>query len=165
MSYFDELREALTHIDIAPLLSFVQRCQGTLWLAGNGGSAATAQHWACDLSKAAGRRAIALGSNPAVLTAYSNDRSYDSAFAQEFQSLVQPDDALICLSCSGTSLNIAMLLRLARLEHIPTALITSTHYVGLGPDVTLHIPHTHYGIIEDCHLAIGHALTEALCNR
>lgn len=163
MNYFNELAETIARLDPAPLLPFVRGCQGTLWIAGNGGSASTAQHWACDLSKAAGRRVQALGSNPAVLTAWANDSEYEEALKRELERLYQPGDALICLSCSGTSVNIRRLLSYAYEQGLPIALVTQALCPPYVP-VTISIPHTHYGIIEDCHLAIGHWLTEALCN-
>jgi D-sedoheptulose 7-phosphate isomerase len=160
MSYFDELQQVLSRLDPAPLLPFVQGCEGTLWLAGNGGSASIAQHWACDLSKAAGRRAQALGANPAVLTAWSNDESYAAALRAELQSLAREDDRLILMSCSGRSANIVQLIS----EIMPCYLITGCAAPAWAGSVkTLVIPHTHYGIIEDCFGAIGHWLTEALC--
>lgn len=166
MNYIHELQIALANIDPSPLLPFVQGCQGTLWLAGNGGSASVAQHWACDLSKAAGRRVQALGSNPAVLTAWANDESYGAALAHELGRLARPDDRLLCLSCSGTSVNITTVLRQAWLLKLPTAIVTGRPDVYPTPIGTLvHVPHEHYGIIEDCFSAIGHWLTEALCSR
>lgn len=161
MNYIEELQQTLSRLDIAPLISFVRDCQGTLWLAGNGGSMATAQHWACDLSKAAGRRAQALGSNPAILTAWANDVSYARALAEELSVLVRDGDRLICLSCSGRSANIVQLLG----EIMPCYLITGAQSPTWAGVQTLTIPHTHYGIIEDCHMAIGHWLSEALCSR
>jgi len=165
MNYFHELQKTIGQIDPTPLLDFVTGCQGTLWLAGNGGSASTAQHWACDLSKAVGRRVQALGSNPAVLTAWANDESYGQALAKEFEHVARIDDRLIVISCSGRSQNIGRLLDTALLFHIPRMLLTGANapIFELTPSVV--VPHTHYGIIEDCHLAIGHWLTEALCSR
>lgn len=165
MNYFHELQIALSQIDPSPLLAFVLGCQGTLWLAGNGGSASTAQHWACDLSKAAGRRVQALGSNPAVLTAWANDRNYEEGLAQELFMLARPDDRLICLSCSGTSPNIAGALEQARIMELPVFLVTGMRVIATPDLPVIVVPHTHYGIIEDCHLAMGHWLTEALCSR
>lgn len=168
MNYLEELSNVIDALDMTQLFaleSFVRGCQGTLWIAGNGGSASTAQHWACDLSKAAGRRVQALGSNPAVLTAWANDGSYMAALEAELASLVRPHDALIVLSCSGKSPNIHRLLYSSVARSMPCALLTSNHYLGdVYADLILRVPHTHYGIIEDCHLAIGHWLTEALCN-
>jgi D-sedoheptulose 7-phosphate isomerase len=165
VNYIEELQQVLSRLDIAPLLGFVRGCQGTLWLAGNGGSASTAQHWACDLSKAAKRRVQALGSNPAVLTAYANDVSYGAALARELETVARPDDALLMISCSGRSANITMLMDAASQLHIPRMLLSAKNaptYIGVP---TIRVPHTHYGIIEDCHLAMGHWLTEALCSR
>lgn len=163
MNYFAELQSALAQLDPTPLLAFVRACEGTLWLAGNGGSASTAQHWACDLSKAAGRRVQALGSNPAVLTAWANDEGYEMAWAYELMSLAQPNDRLITLSCSGNSDNVMQLLLTATERGIRNALITSMLGTGAAnSDIDIIVPHTHYGIIEDCHLAIGHWLTEEL---
>lgn len=168
-NYAEELHQALTRIDIAPLLAFVQACQGTLWLAGNGGSASVAQHWACDLSKAAGRRVQALGSNPAVLTAWANDSDYANVFGAELARLHQSNDALICLSCSGISPNTYWALREARTKQLPCALVTSRLYDRWvernEADLIVSVPHEHYGVIEDCFGAIGHMLTEALCSR
>ena len=163
MNYFAELQQTLAKLDPTPLLPFVRACTGTLWLAGNGGSASTAQHWACDLSKAANRRVQALGSNPAVLTAWANDTDYAQVFSRELWNIGRPNDALIALSCSGTSFNIAAAIRQARFMGIAAMLVTSSIFKGEFPGTTIvKVPHTHYGIIEDCHLAIGHWLTEEL---
>lgn len=159
MNYFHELQTALAGIDPTPLLDFVRDCEGTLWIAGNGGSASIAQHWACDLSKAAGRRVQALGSNPAVLTAWANDSSYADALSMELDRLARPGDRLIALSCSGTSPNIKDVL----CHDMPCALLTGSHLAGGAyADLILYIPHAHYGVIEDCFGAIGHWLTEEL---
>lgn len=167
MNYLEELQQAQSRLNPAPLLDFVQRCEGTLWIAGNGGSAAIAQHWACDLSKAAGRRVQALGCNSAVLTAWANDADYSDVLAMELTRLGRRGDALICLSCSGTSPNIVTVLRRAYTLEMPRALITGNRTPNDWKpyDVVVNVPHTHYGIIEDCFSAIGHWLTEALCSQ
>lgn len=165
MNYFHELQKTLASVDPSPLLDFVRACEGTLWLAGNGGSASTAQHWACDLSKAANRRVQALGSNPAILTAWANDVGYEHALVAELLMCKHGGDALIVFSCSGASRNIANVLRQAKALYMPTALLTSLlppSGVADLADLIIRVPHTHYGIIEDCHLAIGHWLTEEL---
>lgn len=162
MNYFHELQKTLAQLDPSPLLPFIRACEGTLWIAGNGGSASTAQHWACDLSKAAGRRAQALGSNPAVLTAWANDMEYAQIFSRELWAIGRPQDALIALSCSGASFNIAAAIRQARMMGMQAAIVTSDLCKATDAQVTVTVHHTHYGIIEDCHLAIGHWLTEEL---
>lgn len=163
MSYFTELAGTLARVDAAALLPFVRDCQGTLWLAGNGGSASIAQHWACDLSNAAKRRVQALGSNPAVLTAWANDSDYANVFSAELSRLAQPGDRLICLSCSGSSPNIYYAVREAVAHTIPAALVTSPHARGQMPaDLIVIVPAEDYGVIEDCFSAIGHWLTKEL---
>lgn len=163
MNYIHELQITLAKIDPSPLVPFVRGCEGTLWLAGNGGSASTAQHWACDLSKAAGRRVQALGCNTAINSAWANDEDYGVALAREFESVARPDDRLICLSCSGTSKNIITLLRQAWLLHIPRLIVTGKTNVYPTPiDLIINIPHAHYGVLEDAMSAIGHWLTEEL---
>lgn len=166
MRYFDQLQTAIGGLDaqaLNHLLAFVRSCTGTLWLCGNGGSASTAQHWACDLSKAAGRRVAALGSNPAVLTAWSNDRAYALALSEEFSRLARPNDSLVCLSCSGASPNITGVLLAAKHLGVKRALVTgATKPVMNWLDAWVCVPSENYGIIEDCHLAIGHWLTEEL---
>lgn len=160
MTYFARLSAVLAAIDPSPLLPFVAACEGTLWLCGNGGSASIAQHWACDLSKAAGRRVQALGSNPAVLTAWANDSDYANALGAELSRLARPGDRLIALSCSGRSPNIYWVLKEATVRKLPIALVTG------GPEVdgmlTVCVPSDDYGIIEDCFAAIGHWLTQEL---
>jgi D-sedoheptulose 7-phosphate isomerase len=166
VNYLHELQITLSKIDPSSLVPFVRGCQGTLWLAGNGGSASTAQHWACDLSKAAGRRVQALGCNSAVLTAYANDEDYGLALAREFENVARPDDRLICLSCSGTSKNIITLLRQAWLLSIPRLIVTGKTTVYPTPvDLIINIPSTHYGVLEDTMSAMGHWLTEELTSR
>lgn len=165
MNYIEELTQTLSRLDVAPLLDFVQGCQGTLWLAGNGGSASTAQHWACDLSKAAGRRVQALGCNPAVLTAWANDVSYGAALGRELEHSARLDDALIVFSCSGRSVNVLEAISTAQRFGLPVLLICGALAPTYPSVPALIIPHTHYGVIEDCFGAIGHWLTEALCSR
>ena len=175
MSYFAQLAATLACLDRQSLDCLFARVRdgqargGTLWLAGNGGSAAVAQHWACDLSKAAGVRCQALGSNAAALTAWANDTSYDLALAYEFERLVRPGDALICLSCSGTSKNIyRALLNAAHLNDrrgpISLAIVTGSAWENpyTVPVTAVAVPHDDYGIIEDCFAAIGHWITNEL---
>ena len=167
MKYFEELASTIGALDLgqlANLRDYVRRCPGTLYIAGNGGSMASAQHWACDLLKGAGRRVVALGSNPAILTAYANDRSYAEALMLEFDRLVSPShDRLLVPSCSGRSDNVQRLLDRAIERGIGRALITSTLYdQGFSVQPIVRVPSQNYGVIEDCFMAIGHWLTEEL---
>ena len=93
---------------------------GKLLIAGNGGSAAAAQHWAAEFvgrfmeQGRPGLPAIALGTDPAVMTAWSNDASFDEAFARQVQALARPGDLLIGISTSGRSTNLVRAFEQAR---------------------------------------------------
>lgn len=165
MTYFDETAAALTALDQGELIALrraVRRCMGTVWICGNGGSYATAQHWACDLSKAAGLRCQALGVNGAVLTAWANDASYADALAAEFARQVRADDLLICLSCSGTSPNVRAVIDAAARFGIPRVLLTKASADVPAGILAVRVASEDYGVIEDVHLSIGHWLTKEL---
>ncbi len=137
---------------------------------GNGGSAATASHLVCDLVKTAHvppfppLRAISVMDNLALLTAWSNDAAYECAVAEQLVALVEPGDVVIAISASGRSKNVIAALRTAR--HLRAKTVGLLGFDGgeaLGlVDVAVHVPVHHYGLAEDAHSAIGHALTMAI---
>ena len=165
MNYFDQLASTLQALDaeqLDQLEALVRACKqrrGVLWVAGNGGSFAVAQHWAADLSKAGGMRCAQLGANGAELTAWANDTSYAQALAMELMRFARPEDALVCLSCSGTSPNIVTALRQAWLLKLPRVLITRAGGVNVSPLTALvEVPTSDYRLAEDVFAAIGHDL-------
>lgn len=166
MTHFNATIAALQALDqsqLDRLFALVRDCTGTIYICGNGGSHSTAQHWACDLNKAAGRRTVALGSNSALMTAAANDIGHRFMFSEELRSLrAGPGDMLICLSCSGSSPNVLAVLQEAREMGLPTVLLTGTGTRSPVADIDVNVPLDDYGVIEDCHLAIGHWLTKEL---
>ncbi|HZG04295.1 MAG TPA: SIS domain-containing protein [Streptomyces sp.] len=141
----------------------------TVFVVGNGGSAATAAHMACDLSKSTaveggpGLRAVPL-LDTAVLTAWANDTSYEEVFAAQLRTLASPGDVLVVISASGNSPNILKALAAAR-----ACAVESIALLGFeGGAAALRADHTitayvhHYGLAEDVHLAINHMLTDYL---
>lgn len=169
MNHLIERTNTLRMLDahqLTPLVPFVRDCRthsAMLYLAGNGGSFATALHWACDLSKVCAVHCQVLGANGAALTAWANDESYAEALAAELARCAQPGDCLIALSCSGTSPNICAALSLAQSRRNRTALITGLVNDKTAPaDITIRVPSDDYGVIEDCFAAIGHYLTKEL---
>ncbi|CAL9637998.1 D-sedoheptulose-7-phosphate isomerase [Streptomyces sp. enrichment culture] len=139
----------------------------TLYLCGNGGSAATASHLAVDLSKntrVPGRppvRAVSLVDHVPSLTAWANDVSYDEVFAGQLAGLAEPGDVVLAISTSGNSPNVLQALRYGRAHGLTT--------VGLlGPDggrardlcdAYVLAPADSIEEQEDVHMALAHILT------
>ena len=91
--YFKRIKEALDKIerkDISDVAELINQCKGQIFVFGNGGSAATASHFAQDMNKILDYRFICLNDNIPSLTAYSNDVDYDSVFKLQLSKLVQP---------------------------------------------------------------------------
>jgi D-sedoheptulose 7-phosphate isomerase len=138
-----------------------------VYIIGNGGSASTASHFACDLSKATiveGRRRLrvtSLTDNLALLTAWANDTSYDMVFAEQLSGLLNPGDVVIAISASGNSPNLLEAMRVARSCGAVTVGLVGFGGGSLkqGVDVAVHVPSHSYGVVEDCHLVLGHAIT------
>lgn len=140
----------------------------TIWLAGNGGSAATAAHWAADLCHAfqggRGLRAIALGQNIALITATANDRGYEYVFSEEIRGALNAGDVVVAISASGNSPNILRLLEHAAEHGAHTVAVTgfdggaAAKNAQLAVDAPSEIED--YGPVEDVHMALGHALRE-----
>ncbi|MCH7554229.1 MAG: SIS domain-containing protein [Chloroflexi bacterium] len=135
-----------------------------VFLAGNGGSAATASHMANDLLKGIahsglpGMRAIALTDNIALITAIANDLSYDEVFAQQLIALGEPGDLLIVISGSGNSPNIVRAVQEAKRLGIATIgfLGMGGGPVGRMVDCPVVVPSDDYGPIEDAHMMLDH---------
>ena len=144
-----------------------------IFVAGNGGSAATANHYACDLSKGANKnwekekdrfKVISLSSPIEYITAISNDLDYSEIFKQQLINLASPKDICVLISASGNSPNIIKAARCAKdLEMI---VIGITGFEGGKlkelADYSAHIPVKEYEICEDIHSIFGHFLTSYL---
>lgn len=173
-SYFSVLGRSASTLDrnqidlIARILHRTYEDEKTTFLFGNGGSAALASHFACDLAKgtwAPGTtqkrfRAVALTDNLPILTAWANDSGYEDVFAEQLRGLIQPNDVAFAISCSGNSRNVLKALEVAREAGAVT--------IGLGGfdgghmkslcSSTLIVSSDNMQIIEDLHLSIAHCL-------
>jgi D-sedoheptulose 7-phosphate isomerase len=142
----------------------------TIFLFGNGGSAALASHMACDLGKgtapAAGKRlrAVALTDNLALITAWANDTRYEDVFAEQLENLLHPGDVACAISATGNSPNVLAALRFARQAGAVTAGITGFQGGKMESlcDVCLVVPSDNMQIIEDLHLSISHSVFRVL---
>lgn len=165
IGYFGSLKAALDNLDTKAIqrLADMARKADTIWLCGNGGSFANAQHWSCDLQKVANKQALALGNNQSLFTAYANDELFAVVFQVELQQWAKPGDLLICLSCSGSSTNIRAALSTAHELGLQSVLLTGTVNDRVAhADHIIRVWSQDYGVIEDCHMAIGHWLAKAL---
>lgn len=138
---------------------------GKILLAGNGGSAADAQHIAGELvSRFAfdrpGLPAIALTTDTSILTAIGNDYGYEELFARQIQALGRPGDVLIAYSTSGSSPNIIRALETAATAGLRTVGLTGSRKGRMVElcDLCLEVPSPNTPKIQEGHLVIGHVL-------
>lgn len=145
---------------------------GQLLAAGNGGSAADAQHIVAELTGRFMRerrpfRALALHANTSALTAIGNDYGFEHVFAREVSAHGRPGDVLLAISTSGNSMNI--------LKAIEAARNSKVHVIGLTGetggkmrevcDLCVCIPSKSTARIQEMHITIGHAICELLEER
>ncbi len=173
--YLDEVVEmvrAIPRDDIRRVISAVRevsRHDRQLFIMGNGGSAATASHMACDIVKASTLgerriRTISLTDNVPLMTALSNDLSYEDVFAQQLQNLVQEGDLVIAISGSGDSPNVLKAVDVAR-----GAGATTVGFVGWPggrlrevADMVVMVPSNRIEQAEDGHMILDHVIAVAL---
>lgn len=135
---------------------------------GNGGSAAIANHLQCDHLKGIRTsttlvpRVVSLSSSVELLTAIANDMSYDDIFTYQLQSQARAGDVLIAVSSSGRSANIVRALRWASDHNVKTIALTGFDGGDAREmaDVNVHVDAANYGVIEDIHQAVMHALAQ-----
>ena len=161
--------DSATVAELATLLVNTVSSGHAVFTAGNGGSAAAAEHMASDWQAAFARRGqrpcriVALTDNLARLTALANDVSYDDVFTQRLWCEGQAGDILILLSVSGDSANLVSAAQTARELGMTVAGI-----VGRGGALARHcdllavVGNGDYGLAEDLHLAINHTLVRIL---
>ena len=164
---FEELGMAMD------LIESVLEQKRQLFLAGNGGSAATASHMANDLLKTmtprfgAGIRALSLTDNVQMITATANDADYREIFAAQLDVLAHEGDVLIVISGSGSSPNILRAIEVAKKRKL-----TTIGFLGKDGgkaktmvDIAVVVPSGEYGPIEDAHLVFNHLITAYLRER
>jgi D-sedoheptulose 7-phosphate isomerase len=144
-----------------------------VFLFGNGGSAATASHFACDLAKGTivpgepRLKVIALTDNVPLLSAWANDTCYENVFSQQLENLVEPGDAVIGISGSGNSANVLNALRVAHSAGAFTIAFTGFDggKVKELVDLCLIVPNYSMKQVEDIHLLLAHLITTCLRTR
>ena len=178
LTYLGYLRRLLESVDLDQLEAVVGSLRSArergaaVYVVGNGGSAATASHFATDLvnqSKRAGKpplKVVSLVDNAAWLTAQANDWGYETVFAGQLETFAAPGDVLIAISASGNSPSVITAVELARSRALKTI-----GFVGFDGGALLELVDTPlwvrstpgvYGPVEDVHIALGHIVAGCL---
>lgn len=179
--YIRELKFCLAHLDVNKINQVVHillkaYSDGkTVFILGNGGSASTASHMACDLGKGTLQRVydrkekrfrvISLTDNVAVMTAYGNDLSYADIFVQQLQNLVVEEDVVIAISGSGNSTNVIKAVRYAKKNGAITIGFLGFKTGGKLAqlvDIAIIADSKRYGPCEDIHSILNHLITTCL---
>lgn len=158
-----------------PLDALVGRCVaalqagGKVLFAGNGGSAADAQHWAAELVgrfafDRPGLAAVALTTDTSALTAIANDYGYDHTFARQVEALGRSGDVFVGISTSGNSANVVRALEAAHRQGLTTAGFTGSSPGKMARlcDHLICVPAHATPVIQQGHALLGHVLCEGI---
>jgi len=163
------LRDAVGAIEeAAQLMTDALRNGGAVYLFGNGGSAADAQHIAAELQ---GRftlnrpalRAFALTTNSSTITAIANDYGYERVFSRQLEGVVRAGDVVVGISTSGASPNVLRGLATAHRLGAKTIALVGKKPADIllqSCDVVISVPSGVTARVQECHILIGHILCE-----
>src|SRR5437879_4288444 len=159
---------SMTHLEkVLLLLEEAYRNGRRIFLMGNGGSAATASHFALDLAKntiklgAPRLKTISLTDNVPLITAWSNDTSYEHVFEEQLANMIEPGDVVIGISTSGNSPNVINALRFAKQYHAVTIGLLGARGGQIKHIVDAYIlaPGRNIEQEEDAHMILAHVIT------
>ena len=171
--YFSELEQmlqaiSLPHLEaILHLLEEAYRHGHRIFIMGNGGSAATASHFALDLAKntimpgVPRLKAISLTDHVPLITAWSNDTAYEHIFAEQLANMIEPGDVAIGISASGNSPNVINALNLARQYRASTIGLLGARGGKIKEMVDAYVlaPGQNIEQEEDAHMILTHVIT------
>lgn len=177
--YKDQLKGMLDAIDprdverVTNTLLDAYKNDKQVFIMGNGGSASTASHMACDLGKGTvipGKqrfRVISLNDNMAVFSAIANDIGYDHVFLEQIKNVINPGDVVICISASGNSQNVVNAMQYANQNSAITVAIVGFTGGAMKEqaDISIHIQNSRYGPVEDAHMILNHMITTFIRNK
>ena len=179
-SYIEYLSKVLKAINPNEISVFIdvlldaRKCGKNIFFIGNGGSAATASHFANDLAIGTNSyekpfRAISLSDNQAIITAIANDFGYEDIFSRQLQVLGCSGDVLVGISASGNSPNLIKAFNYAKQAQMKTFAITAFDggKMKLIADAGIHVPtgFKEYGPAEDAHMVMDHLVGAYLIRR
>jgi D-sedoheptulose 7-phosphate isomerase len=177
--YLQELQNAVAKMSAEPINEVIEILLESayrgrkVFLFGNGGSAATASHFACDLAKntmvdgAPRLKVVALTDNAALITAWANDTAYENVFAEQLRPLIEPGDVVIGISCSGNSVNVINAMKMGRANQATTVAFTGDTGGKLlsEVDVCIKAPSPRIEQQEDIHLILEHSICSTIRGR
>lgn len=177
--YREQLLATIANIDVEKVSKAIEwfeqaRASGrAIFVAGNGGSAATASHFVCDMLKGAsfGKpsrfRIQALHDSMPTMTAYSNDVCYADALVEQLKNFAQPGDVYMAISGSGNSPNVIKAMEYAASIGCRTLALTGRDGGKLGEmaELNIQVPEPHMGRIEDAHHIICHMICYSFMDR
>ena len=175
-AYFEDMARCVAAIDFAALEKVAAALSRTIaedrfiFIAGNGGSAAIANHALCDFQKGLRTetglrpRMISLAAHTETISALSNDISHGEIFAEQLTAMARKGDLIWVVSSSGNSPNVIRALETGR----DIGMITIS-FTGFGggrcrelAEINAHVDGTNYGVIEDIHMAFVHIVAQFL---
>lgn len=175
-AYLRDMQTILDRIDPAPVAAAITALHAArlagrqVFVMGNGGSASTASHMVCDLSKNTRGlgwplfKVFGLADNMALLSALSNDYGYENAFVRQLEPVLGRGDIVVAISTSGNSPNV---LRAAELAHERGALVIGL--TGFDAGALAPLSHIHLHVVSDCvehvedaHLMLEHLMVKSL---
>jgi len=173
-SYKSKLISLISNIDPTTIAEIINALENTIqnssrvYILGNGGSSATASHMVNDLGAGLRRRGIinldvvSLADNTPVITAIANDIGYDNIFYMQMEGLLNPDDLVIAISCSGNSPNITKAIQYAKKQGCKLVGVTGFDGGLLKEisDINFHVDAEkgQYGLVEDVHMILDHII-------
>ena len=165
-AFLEDERSMETLDAIASLLVQTYRKGGKSLWAGNGGSAADAQHMAAELVNKfrlnrSGLPAMALTVDTSILTAIGNDYGYDQVFSRQIVALGRPGDVFVGISTSGNSENLVKALDVCREKGLVSVAVVGEKPCRMDAyDYVLHVPSSDTPRIQECQTLVGHILCE-----
>ena len=171
-SYRSQTLDAISSVDLAKVeeaIAWIREARDRnrhIFVCGNGGSASTASHFACDVVKGASFererrfRILALTDSLPTLTAYSNDVCYECVFEEQLKNFAEKDDVVMAISGSGNSPNVVRAIEYGNQAGCKTIALTGRDGGKLGglAQLHIHVAAQHMGRIEDAHLVICHMI-------
>ncbi len=176
--YINEKNDLLKKIDFKELDKIINVITKTIknnniiYSCGNGGSSSLADHLTCDFIKQTNNKtnlklkSISLASNFSLISAISNDISFDKIFSFQVDKLCKKNDLLICFSVSGNSKNLINAVKVAEKKRVKTISFTGFNGGKLSKitNYNINFPMANYGIVEDCHVTMMHFLSQFIRN-